>query len=45
MNKSDLSGMRAHAWIRCGEMIITGQYEKENFIQVVSFSNKQSIKN
>lgn len=39
VNKDDFNNMKAHAWIRCGEMIITGQYEKDHFIQVASFSN------
>lgn len=37
--------MKAHAWIRCGEMIITGRSEKDHFIQVASFSNEQLMKN
>lgn len=39
VNKDDLNNMKAHAWIRCGEMIVTGQYEKDHFIQVAYFSN------
>ncbi len=44
VNKDDLNHMKAHAWIRCGEMIITGQYEKDHFIQVASFSNENLLK-
>ena len=40
VNKDELQNMKAHAWIRCGEMIITGQYEKDHFIQVANFSNE-----
>lgn len=44
VNKDDLNHMKAHAWIRCGEMIVTGQYEKDHFIQVASFSNESLLK-
>lgn len=43
VNKDELNEMKAHAWIRCGEMIVTGQYEKDHFIQVASFSNEKLI--
>ena len=43
VNKSDLSGMRAHAWIRCGKMIITGYGPKDQFIQVATFSNESVL--
>ena len=43
VNKDDLNNMKAHAWIRCGEMIVTGQYEKDHFIQVAYFSNVEVI--
>ena len=43
VNKDGLNNMKAHAWIRCGEMIVTGQYEKDHFIQVATFSNESLI--
>ena len=43
VNKDDLNNMKAHAWIRCGEMIVTGQYEKDHFIQVAYFSNAEIL--
>ena len=43
VNKDDLNNMQAHAWIRCGEMIVTGQYEKDHFVQVANFSNVELI--
>lgn len=43
VNKDELNEMKAHAWIRCGDMIVTGQYEKDHFIQVASFSNEKLI--
>ena len=45
VNEDDMNHMKAHAWIRCGEMIVTGQYEKDHFIQVANFSNQSLIKN
>lgn len=43
VNKDDMNQMAAHAWIRCGEMIVTGQYEKDHFVQVAKFSNESDI--
>ena len=43
VNKDELNKMKAHAWIRCGDMIVTGQDEKDHFIQVASFSNEKLI--
>lgn len=39
VNKDDLNNMKAHAWLRCGEMIVTGHSQKRYFIQVAHFSN------
>jgi hypothetical protein len=35
--------IRAHAWLRCGAMIVTGGYEKNNFKEVARFSNEIKI--
>ena len=35
--------LMAHAWVRCGEMIVMGQYEKDHFIEVAKFSNESLI--
>ena len=43
VNKDELQNMKAHAWIRCGEMIVTGEYENDHFIQVARFSNECSL--
>ena len=43
VNKDDLNNMKAHAWLRCGEMIVTGQSQKRYFIQVAYFSNVRVI--
>lgn len=43
VNKDDFNNMKAHAWIRCGEMIVTGEYEKKHFVQVAYFSNIEMI--
>ena len=43
VNKDNLNNMKAHAWIRCGEIIVTGQYEKDHFIQVACFSNANCV--
>lgn len=45
VNKDDLKNMKAHAWLRCGEMIVTGEHEKAHYIQVASFSNETLIRN
>lgn len=31
--------MEAHAWVRCGSMIVTGGVEKSKYVQVSCFSN------
>lgn len=43
VNKDELNHMKAHAWIRCGNMIVTGEYEKAHFVEVAKFSNEKII--
>ncbi len=43
VNKDKQDYLMAHAWIRCGEMIVTGQNEKDHFIEVAKFSNESLI--
>ena len=43
VNKDKQDHLMAHAWVRCGEMIVTGQYEKDHFIEVAKFSNESLI--
>lgn len=43
VNKDKQDHLMAHTWLRCGEMIVTGQYEKDHFIEVAKFSNESLI--
>jgi hypothetical protein len=31
--------VKAHAWLRCGQVFVTGGYEKKGFVQVAKFYN------
>jgi len=35
--------MKAHAWLRCGSMIVTGGHESKNFKEVARFSNELNV--
>ena len=39
VNKDKKNNMQAHAWLRCGEVFVTGGYEKNDFKEVARFSN------
>ena len=39
VNKDEKNNMGAHAWLRCGNLLVTGGHEKENFKEVAKFSN------
>ncbi|WP_423231149.1 lasso peptide biosynthesis B2 protein [Clostridium grantii] len=39
VNKDESNKMNAHAWLRCGELFVTGGYEKNDFKEVAKFSN------
>lgn len=39
VTKDGNKGLIAHAWLRCGENIITGEDERYRFIQVARFAN------
>ncbi|MBC8061952.1 MAG: lasso peptide biosynthesis B2 protein [Clostridiaceae bacterium] len=34
-------GIQAHAWLRCGQLIVTGGNLKDNFKEVARFSNEK----
>lgn len=37
--KKEAKKMEAHAWLRCGEWIVTGERERDEFIEVAKFSH------
>lgn len=39
INKDEKNNMEAHAWLRCGNVFVTGGYGKEDFVEVAKFSN------
>lgn len=39
VNRDSQNNMLAHAWLRCGEYIVTGGYEKSGYVVVAKFSN------
>jgi hypothetical protein len=39
--KDGKSGLIAHAWLRCGSMIVTGGYEMDRFKEVARFCNEK----
>lgn len=41
VNKTEKNSMEAHAWLRCGSVIVTGGYEKDEFKEVARFSNAE----
>lgn len=46
MSKDESHKLVAHAWLRCGNLIITGASESENFKSVMHFSsltNKETV--
>ena len=46
MSKDKSNKLIAHAWLRCGNLIITGASESENFKSVIHFSsltNKEAV--
>ena len=46
MSKDESNKLIAHAWLRCGNLIITGASESENFKSVIHFSsltNKEAV--
>jgi hypothetical protein len=40
VNKDGSSGMQAHAWLRCGQLYVTGGYNKNEFKEVAKFANE-----
>lgn len=41
----DKSGeLKAHAWLRCGQMIVTGERYKKGYKEVSKFSNETTLK-
>lgn len=39
ISKDDLNSLQAHAWLRCGELIITGAQVRNEFKEINKFSN------
>ncbi|WP_246503483.1 lasso peptide biosynthesis B2 protein [Clostridium polyendosporum] len=37
--KKGSKNINAHAWLRCGQVIVTGGYRREDFKEVAKFSN------
>lgn len=44
LNKDENNNMKAHAWLRCGELFVTGGYGIRDFKEVAKFSNAEKIK-
>lgn len=42
--RAESGELKAHAWLRCGEMIVTGEYYKAGYKEVSKFSNEHTIK-
>jgi hypothetical protein len=40
VNKAKDNSMQAHAWLRCGQLIVTGGYNKKEFKEVARFASK-----
>lgn len=41
VNKDEKNNMKAHAWLRCGEVFVTGGYGTRDFKEVAKFSNAE----
>ena len=45
VNKDEKNNMKAHAWLRCGQVIVTGGYNKNEFKEVAKFGFMVKNKN
>ena len=45
LNKYEKNNMKAHAWLRCGQVIVTGGYNKGEFKEVAKFAKVIMNKN
>jgi hypothetical protein len=43
VKKDKENNLLAHAWLRCGEVFVTGEQEKGGFVQVAMFSNEKLL--
>lgn len=44
VNKNSGNEMKAHAWLRCGHVFVTGGYIKSEFREVARFGNGSAVK-
>lgn len=44
INKDKENKITAHAWTRCGDVIVTGNHEKDAYTKVAWFSNTKQIR-
>lgn len=40
VNKDESNNIKAHAWLRCGQLYVTGGYNKNEFKVVAKFANE-----
>lgn len=40
--RAEEGGLKAHAWLRCGQVIVTGERSKADYKEVSKFSNEKS---
>lgn len=43
VKKNKENNLLAHAWLRCGEVFVTGEQEKSGFVEVARFSNEKLL--
>lgn len=45
LDRNESKELVAHAWLRCGELIVTGAREKERFVTVAQFARSSTDNN